>query len=68
MLSSPRIGQRVQVHYAKSRAHYFPYHDMEGVVVIRAKGPGPRNHAVRLCGGTVTVVPAGNLVPMEPMP
>lgn len=61
MLSSPHIGQSVRLHYAQRRAHHFPYHDMEGVVVIRANGPGPRNHAVRLCDGTVTVVPAGNL-------
>lgn len=44
MLSHPKPGQRVRIHYAKLRAALMPYHGKIGVVRIEslARGPGPR--------------------------
>jgi hypothetical protein len=65
MMSHPAIGQRVQLRYAKARAHLFPYHGMTGVIIATSRGHGPHNHAVRLDDATVVIVPAGNLIPAE---
>lgn len=64
MLSSPKIGQRVRLHYAKHYRHLMPYHGQEGIVVIASKGR-PRNHMVLLKSGKRVVVPAGNLIKAE---
>lgn len=64
MIRHPRVGQRVQVHYAKHYAALMPHHGKIGVVRIVARGPGPRNHLIEFDssgGGTVAAVPAGNL-------
>lgn len=61
MLSYPRIGQPVRVHYRRELAAFMPLHGQVGVVVARAKGPGPRNHAV-VIRGTEYFIPCGNLV------
>ena len=60
MLASPKIGERVQIWYAKSYAATMPHHAKVGHVVARSKGPGPRNHGVYL-DGRMIVVPCGNL-------
>ena len=58
MIASPRIGQVVQVWYAKKRAHW-PLHGKTGTVVIASRGR-PRNHGV-MANGELVVVPCGNL-------
>jgi hypothetical protein len=60
MISSPRPGQPVQVWHKASVALVAPLHGKRGVVVLAAKGPGPRNHGIEI-DGTVYNVPAGNL-------
>lgn len=60
MLSSPRPGQRVRIHYAASYASTMPFHGLAGVVVVSGRGR-PRNHLVGV-GGRMVVVPCGNLV------
>lgn len=62
MLTNPRPGQRVRLHYAAAKRPYFPYHGRTGAVVVGGRGK-PRNHLVRLDGGPLVVVPGGNLVP-----
>lgn len=58
MVSSPKVGQRVQCWY-KDRT--MTLHGRFGIVVIVSRGK-PRNHGVEI-NGTVYVVPAGNLRP-----
>lgn len=65
MIRYPRIGQTARVHYRKALQSYMPHHGKIGVVLARAKGPGPRNHLLRLECGTVIACPAGNLQPVE---
>jgi ribosomal protein L21E len=62
MVTSPRLGQRVRIHYASSYAQSMPHHGKRGVVAIVCHGR-PRNHGVALDDGTFVVVPAGNLQP-----
>jgi len=67
MLSNPRIGERVRVHYAEkkkpgalaAKADVMPLHGKTGIVRIRARGR-PRNHGVEI-DGDVYVIPAGQL-------
>jgi hypothetical protein len=59
MMANPRVGQVVQVWYAKSYAHTMPLHGKVGTVEIVSKGK-PRNHGV-LIDGALWVVPCGNL-------
>jgi len=59
MLNHPKVGQEVELRYAKSKREVAPYHGMTGVVVRVTKGK-PRNHLIRVCGRLV-VVPAGQL-------
>jgi hypothetical protein len=65
MLSNPRPGQRVRLHYANARRYFFVYYGRSGTVEIAGKGR-PRNHLVRLDDGTRVIVPAGNLYPDSP--
>lgn len=60
MLMHPRIGERVQLWYARRAAAHMPHHGRVGVVQLVARGPGPRNHGV-VVGGVLLAVPAGNL-------
>lgn len=60
MLSNPRIGQRVRVHYAKHYCDMMPLHGKVGIVRVRATGR-PRNHGIEIDGHLFTV-PAGNLM------
>lgn len=59
MLSNPRLGQEVVVHYAKKTQAARPLHGKNGIIVIVSKGR-PRNHGV-LIDGVVYAIPAGNL-------
>jgi hypothetical protein len=61
MLSRPKLGQRVQVHYAREYARWMPLHGRVGVVAVVGTGR-PRNHGVEI-DGEVYVLPAGNLRP-----
>lgn len=59
MLSNPKPGQRVVLHYRESARARMP-HGAAGVVEV-AGNSRPRNHLVRLDDGRAVVVPAGNL-------
>ena len=59
MISNPRVGQSVQVHYAAKSAPHMPYHGRIGTVRIACKGK-PRNHGVEI-DGRVIAFPCGNL-------
>jgi hypothetical protein len=62
MISSPRIGQRVQLWCAKKRASWFPHHGKYATVVQVGRGGGPKNHVIRLeQDGGLVCVPCGNL-------
>jgi hypothetical protein len=65
MLSRPRIGQAVRLHYAARKRKGAPHHGSLGTVVVVARGPGPRNHGVRI-GGEIVVVPCGQLNGFKP--
>lgn len=66
MIVHPRMGQRVRIHYRKSIAALMPLHGRTGRVVVRSKGPGPRNHGIELDGsGGMVSVPCGNLMREE---
>jgi hypothetical protein len=61
VLSSPKPGTRVVLHYAAARRAIAPYHGRTGTVVTPGKGR-PRNHLVCLDGdGAMVIVPAGNV-------
>jgi hypothetical protein len=60
MMSSPKPGHRVRVHYRKDLSANMPLHGKTGVVVTRGTGR-PRNHLIEV-GGRRYVVPAGNLI------
>lgn len=62
MIVHPRIGMAVRIHYRKSMAGFMPHHGKRGVVVAKAKGPGPRNHCIELECGTRVSVPCGNII------
>ena len=62
MIRHPRAGDVVRIRYRKGVREIMPHHDQVATVEIVARGPGPRNHGVRLPCGTITVVPAGNLM------
>gem|GEM_PF-1139739 len=66
MISNPRPGQLVVVHYAAKVRAARPLHGRIGVVVAVSKGK-PRNHGVEI-GGQVYSIPAGNLRPFAPKP
>lgn len=64
MLSNPRVGDRVRVHYRKRVGNFMPWHGRTGVVVVPGRAK-PRNHLVRIDAGPLVVVPAGNLNPVH---
>lgn len=61
MIVHPKLGQSVMIWYNRRVAPSRPLHGLTGRVVVKAKGPGPRNHGVRMEDGTFCVVPCGNL-------
>ena len=63
MLSNPKQGQIVRLHYAEKKRAIAPYHGMAGFVVAPGRGK-PRNHGVMI-DGEIIYVPAGNLVKEE---
>ena len=64
MMTCPKPDQAVRVHYRPSLAAIMPHEGKVGVVELVAKGPGPRNHGVRI-ESELIVVPAGNLYKTE---
>ena len=66
MLSSPKHGQRVRIHYRASMAGKMPLHGKVGVVVVSGCGR-PRNHGIEI-EGRIQVVPAGNIIKEPPCP
>lgn len=60
MISAPRIGQRVRIHYRQTVAPHMPHHGATGTVAVAGRRR-PRNHAVQLDDGPLVIVPAGNL-------
>ena len=65
MIVHPKLGQPVLIWYNRRLAPSRPFHGMTGRVVVKAKGPGPRNHGIEIMGEdgrrTFCVVPCGNL-------
>ncbi len=59
MLSNPKPGRRIVLHYRASARGRMP-HGERGVVEVTGNAR-PRNHLVRLDDGRAVVVPAGNL-------
>ena len=64
MIGHPRIGQAVRLRSNPRLRRLAPYHDAEGVVIVRARGPGPQNHLVRIDADLVCV-PCEHLMPMR---
>lgn len=65
MISNPKLGQQVQVWYAKRYAHTMPLHAKVGTVVVVCKARRCRNHGVAI-DGVMYAVPCGNLRKVEP--
>lgn len=63
MLSCPRIGDQVRIHYNKRICRFMPLHEAVGHVRVRSTRR-PRNHGVEV-GGVLYVIPAGNLYRAE---
>lgn len=63
MLTCPRVGQPVVLHYAGRvvAAGAAPHHGRVGHVVARKTKGKPRNHLIRLDDGLLLIVPCGNL-------
>ena len=60
MVSNPKVGDVVRVHYKKQAAPHMPHHGRTGVVRIASSGR-PRNHGVDI-DGRIIAIPAGNLM------
>lgn len=69
MLTCPRIGQQVVLHYNRRMVDSGAarYHGRVGTVVIRSTKGKPRNHGIRLDDGTLVVVACGNLRRLLPV-
>ena len=65
MLTCPRIGQRIVLHYAARMVAHgaAPHHGKVGAVIARKTRGRPRSHLIRLDDETLVVVPCGNLRP-----
>jgi hypothetical protein len=61
MLSTPKIGQQVRIHYNVRTAGFMPLHGKVGTVTISSRGK-PRNHEIVIHGARYCV-PCGNLLP-----
>lgn len=60
MITNPRLGQRIQIWYGRQHRDAMPWHGRLGTLEIAGRAR-PRNHGIRIDGGPVVVVPAGNL-------
>jgi hypothetical protein len=60
VLANPKLGQLVQIWYAKRYAHTMPLHGKIGEVVIVCKARRCRNHGIEI-DGQMYAVPCGNL-------
>jgi hypothetical protein len=67
VITNPRRGQRVRLHYAKRSWGWAVFQGRTGTVSVPGRGK-PRNHLVRLDDGPDVVVPCGNLVPAADRP
>ena len=71
MIWNPKLGQPVQLHYAKkTRAaccdeNKVTYHGRVGIVTRVGRGPGPVNAEILFPAGGRTVAPRGNLVALK---
>ncbi len=65
MLNCPRPGQRVMLRYRRPLRDAGMPHGVRGVVLIVGRGPGPRNHLIRLDDGRHMAVPAGHVFKEE---
>ncbi len=65
MISHPKPGQCVRVHYNAGLAPRMPHHGKLGTVLFKAGGRRCRNHAILIDDGPSVVIPAGNLVPAD---
>lgn len=65
MIWKPKTGQRVEIRYAKKRAHLFPRHGCKGVVRVTGAGQRAANVLVRFDDGADVIVPRGNLFLLE---
>ncbi len=58
-------GTKVVLRYSMAKVarlpDAFPHHGETGTVLVRGRGPGPRNCTVQLDGGAKVVVPWRNL-------
>jgi hypothetical protein len=63
MLTCPKIGQQVRLHYNRRLASSgIVPHGRHGVVVARKTRGKSRNHLVQLDCGRLVIVPCGNLL------
>lgn len=61
MISHPKPGERVRVHYNARVRAVMPHHGKLGTILFKAGGRRGRNHAVQIDGGPSVSIPAGNL-------
>jgi len=63
MLTCPKIGQQVVLHYARKSVESgaTPHHGKVGTVVAKKTKGKPRNHLIALSDGLLVVVPCGNI-------
>lgn len=62
MLSNPKLGQKVRLHYAKNKCDQMPCHGLIGTVrIVSRPGTRPRNHGIDIPGIGVISVPCGNI-------
>lgn len=64
MISYPKANQQVRIRYGKRKLCNDTLQDRIATVAIVGSGK-PRNHGV-LVDGVLVVIPAGNLMPLEP--
>lgn len=64
MISTPKIGQQVRIHYNARIAGLMPLHGKVGTITVSSRGK-PRNPEVEI-EGLRYCVPCGNLVKAEP--
>ena len=62
MIANPKPGRRVILAYRPSLRGPTGLHGAVGRVAVAGRGPGPRNHLIRLADGRLVVVPCGHLM------